>query len=193
MRGEKAMPTTSEFRKGLKIEMNGEPFIIVEFLHVKPGKGGAFVRTKLKSLLTGSILEHTFRSGERVKSPDIEEKEVQYLYRDGDNYYFMDKESYWQFELNENQLGDSKDYLQENVTLIVLFHNNNPVGVQLPTFVELRIDRTEPGVRGDTASGGTKPARLESGAVVQVPLFLEEGDIIKIDTRTGEYIERVTK
>ena len=187
------MPTTSEFRKGFKIEMNGEPFIIVEFLHVKPGKGGAFVRTKLKSLLTGKILEHTFRSGERVKSPDIEEKEVQYLYNDGENYYFMDKESYWQFELAEDQLVDSKDFLQENITLTVLFHNNNPVGVQLPTFVELRIDRTEPGVRGDTAAGGTKPARLESGAVVQVPLFLEEGDIIKIDTRTGEYIERITK
>jgi len=187
------MPTTSEFRKGFKIEMNGEPFIIVEFLHVKPGKGGAFVRTKLKSLLTGKILEHTFRSGERVKSPDIEEKEVQYLYNDGENYYFMDKESYWQFELAEDQLVDSKDFLQENITLTVLFHNNNPVGVQLPTFVELRIDRTEPGVRGDTASGGTKPAKLESGAVVQVPLFLEEGDIIKIDTRTGEYIERITK
>lgn len=191
--GKKTMPTTSEFRKGLKVEMNGEPFIIVDFLHVKPGKGGAFVRTKLKSLLTGKILEHTFRSGERVKSPDIEEKEVQYLYHDGGNYYFMDKESYWQFELTEDQLGDSKDFLQENITLTVLFHNNNPMGVQLPTFVELRIDRTEPGVRGDTASGGTKPARLESGAVVQVPLFLEEGDIIKIDTRTGEYIERVTK
>ena len=187
------MPTTSGFRKGFKIEMNGEPFIIVEFLHVKPGKGGAFVRTKLKSLLTGKILEHTFRSGERVKSPDIEEKEVQYLYNDGENYYFMDKESYWQFELAEDQLVDSKDFLQENITLTVLFHNNNPVGVQLPTFVELRIDRTEPGVRGDTAAGGTKPARLETGAVVQVPLFLEEGDIIKIDTRTGEYIERVTE
>lgn len=187
------MPTTSEFRKGFKIEMNGEPFIIVEFLHVKPGKGGAFVRTKLKSLLTGKILEHTFRSGERVKSPDIEEKEVQYLYNDGENYYFMDKESYWQFELAEAQLVDSKDFLQENITLTVLFHNDNPVGVQLPTFVELRIDRTEPGVRGDTAAGGTKPAKLESGAVVQVPLFLEEGDIIKIDTRTGEYIERITK
>ena len=187
------MPTTSEFRKGFKIEMNGEPFIIVEFLHVKPGKGGAFVRTKLKSLLTGKILEHTFRSGERVKSPDIEEKEVQYLYNDGENYYFMDKESYWQFELAEDQLVDSKDFLQENITLTVLFHNNNPVGVQLPTFVELRIDRTEPGVRGDTASGGTKPEKLESGAVDQVPLFLEEGDIIKIDTRTGEYIERITK
>ena len=187
------MPTTSEFRKGLKIEMNGEPFIIAEFLHVKPGKGGAFVRTKLKSLLTGKILEHTFRAGERVESPDIEEKEVQYLYHDGENYYFMDKESYWQFELTGDQVGSSKDFLQENITLTVLFHNNNPVAVQLPTFVELRIDRTEPGVRGDTATGGTKPARLETGAVVQVPLFLEEGDIIKIDTRTGEYIERVTK
>jgi elongation factor P len=187
------MPTTSEFRKGLKIELNGEPFIIVEFLHVKPGKGGALVRTKLKNLLTGNVLEQTFRSGERVKSPDIEEKEVQYLYNDGEKYYFMDKESYWQFELSEDQVGSGRDFLQENVTLTVLFHNKNPVGVELPIFVELRIDRTEPGVRGDTASGGTKPARLETGAVVQVPLFLEEGDSIKIDTRTGEYIERMTK
>jgi elongation factor P len=187
------MPTTSEFRKGLKIELNGEPFIIVEFLHVKPGKGGALVRTKLKNLLTGNVLEQTFRSGERVKSPDIEEKEVQYLYNDGEKYYFMDKESYWQFELSEDQVGSGRDFLQENVTLTVLFHNKNPVGVELPIFVELRIDRTEPGVRGDTASGGTKPAKLETGAVVQVPLFLEEGDSIKIDTRTGEYIERMTK
>jgi elongation factor P len=169
------MPTTSEFRKGLKIELNGEPFIIVEFLHVKPGKGGALVRTKLKNLLTGNVLEQTFRSGERVKSPDIEEKEVQYLYNDGEKYYFMDKESYWQFELSEGQVGSGRDFLQENVTLTVLFHNKNPVGVELPIFVELRIDRTEPGVRGDTASGGTKPAKLETGAVVQVPLFLEEG------------------
>lgn len=187
------MPSTSEFRKGLKIELNGEPFIIVEFLHVKPGKGGAFVRTKLKSLLTGNVLEQKFRSGEMVKSPELEEKEVQYLYNDGENYYFMDKESYWQFELTEEQIGRSKDFLKENVTLTVLFHNQNPVSVELPTFVELCIERTEPGVRGDTAAGGTKPAKLETGAVVQVPLFLEESDIIKVDTRTGEYIERVTK
>jgi elongation factor P len=191
--GEKAMPTTSEFRKGLKIELNGEPFIIVDFLHVKPGKGGAFVRTKLRNLRTGNVLEHTFRSGERVESPDIEEKETQYLYNDGEKYYFMDKESYWQFELTEDQLGNTKDFLQENVTVTVLFYNQNPVGVVLPTFVQLRIDRTEPGVRGDTATGGTKPARLETGAVVQVPLFVEEGDLIKVDTRTGEYVERVTK
>jgi elongation factor P len=191
--GEKAMPTTSEFRKGLKIELNGEPFIIVDFLHVKPGKGGAFVRTKLRNLRTGNVLEHTFRSGERVESPDIEEKETQYLYNDGEKYYFMDKESYWQFELTEDQLGNTKDFLQENVTVTVLFYNQNPVGVVLPTFVQLRIDRTEPGVRGDTATGGTKPARVETGAVVQVPLFVEEGDLIKVDTRTGEYVERVTK
>jgi len=187
------MPTTAEFRKGFKIEVNGEPFVIVDFLHVKPGKGGAFVRTKLKSLLTGNILEQTFRSGERVESPDIEEKEAQYLYNDGEKYYFMDKESYWQFELPADQLGDNKDFLQENITVTVLFYNKNPIGVALPIFVELRIDRTEPGVRGDTASGGTKPARLETGAMIQVPLFLEEGDIVKIDTRTGEYVERVTK
>lgn len=187
------MPSTSEFRKGLKIELNGGPFIIVDFQHVKPGKGGALVRTKLKSLLTGNTLEQTFRSGERFESPDIEEKETQYLYQGGGKYYFMDQESYWQFELTEDQLGNSKDFLQENVTVTVLFHNQNPIGVELPIFVELRIDRTEPGVRGDTASGGTKPARLETGAVVQVPLFLEEGDIIKIDTRTGEYVERITR
>ena len=187
------MYQTSDFRKGLKIELDEKPFIIIDFLHVKPGKGGAFVRTKLKSLLTGNILEQTFRSGERVETPDIEEKETQFLYQDGEKYYFMDKESYWQFELTEDQLGSNKDFLQENVTVTVLFYNQNPIGVELPIFVELRIDRTEPGVRGDTASGGTKPARLETGAVVQVPLFLEEGDIIKIDTRTGEYVERVTK
>lgn len=186
-----ASVSTSEFRNGLKIEMAGEPFIMVDFQHVKPGKGGAFVRTKLKSLKTGSVLEKTFRSGEKVDAADVEEKEMQYLYKDKDSYVFMDNESYEQVFLSKAQLGGSENYLQDNINVTVLFHNKNALGVTLPTFVELKIAETAPGVKGDTVSGGNKPATLETGAVVNVPLFLNEGDVVKIDTRTGEYMERV--
>ena len=185
------MPSASEFRKGLKIELEGEPFIIADFQHVKPGKGGAFVRTRLKSLKTGRVLERTFRSGEQVDSPDLEEREMQYLYRDEAGFHFMDTTSYEQVLLIEDQMGDSALWLEESVVATVLFHRGGAIGVQLPTFVALRVKETEPGVRGDTATGGNKTATLETGAVVQVPLFLNEGDVIKIDTRTGEYIERV--
>ncbi len=184
---------TNQFRNGLKIELDNEPFVIVEFQHVKPGKGGAFVRTKLKSLLTGNVLERTFRSGEKVEKPQLEEKEMQYLYVSDNQYHVMDMETYEQLFLTEKQLGTSKNYLQENVVVKVLFYNGQPIGVDVPIFVELRIAKTDPGVRGDTASGGTKPATLETGATVQVPLFLNEGDVIKVDTRTGGYIERVQK
>ncbi|MDY0094211.1 MAG: elongation factor P [Candidatus Vecturithrix sp.] len=184
---------TNQFRNGLKIELANEPFVIVEFQHVKPGKGGAFVRTKLKSLLTGNVLERTFRSGEKVGKPQLEEKEMQYLYVSDNQYHVMDMETYEQLFLTEEQLGTSKNYLQENVVVKVLFYNGQPIGVDVPIFVELRIAKTDPGVRGDTASGGTKPATLETGATVQVPLFLNEGDVIKVDTRTGGYIERVQK
>lgn len=184
---------TNQFRNGLKIELDNEPFVIVEFQHVKPGKGGAFVRTKLKSLLTGNVLERTFRSGEKVGKPQLEEKEMQYLYVSDNQYHVMDMETYEQLFLTEKQLGTSKNYLQENVVVKVLFYNGQPIGVDVPIFVELRITKTDPGVRGDTASGGTKPATLETGATVQVPLFLNEGDVIKVDTRTGGYIERVQK
>lgn len=185
------MYSTAEFRKGLKIEFQGEPFIIVDFQHVKPGKGGAFVRTRLKSLLTGLVREETFRSGDKVGRPDLQEREMQFLYQEGGQYCFMDTNTYEQFYMSADQLGDSRLYLQEQVQVKVLFFRGQPIAVELPNFVELRVAETEPGVRGDTASGATKPARLETGAVVQVPLFVQQGDLLKVDTRTGQYIERV--
>jgi elongation factor P len=186
------MFSTSDFRRGLKIEIEGTPYAIVEFQHVKPGKGGAFVRTKLKNLVTGGVVDKTFRASEKVGKPDLEEKSMQYLYSEGSEHYFMDNETYEQTFLTGDQLSDSKNFLQENITISVLLYQGKPIGVELPIFVELKITKTEPGVKGDTASGGTKPATVETGAVIQVPLFLNEGDKIKIDTRTGGYIERVT-
>ncbi len=185
------MYSTAEFKKGLKIEIDGSPYTIVDFQHVKPGKGGAFVRTKMKNLLSGRVLDQTFRSGERVKKPDLMEREMQYLYREGDSYCLMDNETYEQIMLTGEQVGDARLYLTENMNLKVLIFNQQPVAVDLPNFVELTVVQAEPGVRGDTATGGTKPATLESGAVIQVPLFINEGDRLKVDTRTGNYIERV--
>jgi elongation factor P len=185
------MIQTSEFRRGLKIEIDGEPFIIQEFQHVKPGKGNAFTRTKLKSLVTGNVIDRTFKSGEKVDRPDLAEKEMQYLYRDGDSFYFMDNETYEQQFINIEQLQGAEAFLQENVQVTVLFHNQKPMAVELPNFVELTVTKTDPGFKGDTASGATKPATLETGATIQVPLFIKEGEKIRIDTRTGEYAERV--
>jgi elongation factor P len=185
------MYSTADFKKGLKIEIDGTPYVIVDFLHVKPGKGGAFVRTKIKNLMTGKVLDQTFRSGEKLKRPDLVEREMQFLYREGDNFYMMDNENFEQLALTAEQLGDAVLFLIDNLNVKVLFFNQAPVAVELPTFVELEVTETEPGVRGDTASGGNKPATLESGAVVQVPLFINEGDRIKVDTRTSAYIERV--
>jgi len=182
--------STADFRKGLKIELEGEPYVIADFLHVKPGKGGAFVRTKLKSLITGNVIDRTFRSGEKVQTPALDERNMQYLYQEGKVYHFMDNDTYEQLTLTGDQLGGDSNFLQENVKVRIVFHNGQPIGVEFPFFVELTIVRTEPGVRGDTARGGTKPATVETGAVIQVPLFLNEGDVIKVDTRTGEYIER---
>jgi len=184
--------STSEFRKGLKIELNGEPFLMVDFQHVKPGKGGAFVRTRLKSLLTGNVIDKTFRSGEKVETPDLEERAMQYLYPDGDTYVFMDNETYEQLAIRSEAIGDAINFLKENTNVTILFHNQKPIAVELPNFVELEVVKTDPGIKGDTASGGSKPATLETGAVVQVPLFIKEGDILKIDTRDGSYIERVS-
>jgi len=183
--------STADFRNGAKLELDGEPFIIIEFQHVKPGKGGAFVRTKIKSLKSGNVIDRTFRSGEKLESPNLEEKTMQYLYATGEEYFFMDNETYEQQPLSAAQLGESKNWLKENMEIKVLYHNGNPIGVEVPMFVELKVTYTEPGVKGDTASGGTKPATLETGAVVKVPLYMEEGEVIKVDTRTGEYIERV--
>ncbi|MEE8110345.1 MAG: elongation factor P [bacterium] len=182
--------STTEFRNNFKIELEGEPYVIIECQHVKPGKGVAFVKTRIKSLKTGLVRERTFRSSEKVDTPDLEEKEMQYLYQEGEQFCFMDNSTYDQDFLTRDQLGDAARWLQENVTVAVLFHNGVPIGVEVPNFVTLRIAETDPGVRGDTAVGGTKPAKLETGAVVQVPLFLEEGEAIRIDTRTGEYVER---
>jgi elongation factor P len=186
------MYSTSDFRRGLKIELDGTPYAIAEFQHVKPGKGGAFVRTKLKNLVTGGVVDKTFRAGEKVEKPDLEEKTMQYLYLEGNQYYFMDNETYEQTFLTREQLGDNSSFLQENIIVSILYYQGKPIGVELPIFVELAITKTEPGVRGDTASGGTKPATLETGATIQVPLFVNEGERVKIDTRTGEYIERIS-
>jgi len=185
------MYTTSDFRKGLKIEIGGEPYTIVDFQHVKPGKGGAFVRTRLKSLTSGNVLDMTFRSGDKVDKPDLEEREMQFLYETNGEYHFMDTNNYEQLFLTGEHLGDSKGFLKENLVIKALFHNKRPLGIEVPMFVELKVIQTEPGVRGDTATGATKPATLESGAVIQVPLFVNEGDILRVDTRTREYITRV--
>ncbi len=183
--------STAEFRNGLKIELDGEPYVIVEFQHVKPGKGGAFVRTKFKSLKTGNVIDRTFRSGEKIDVPELEEKKMQYLYAADKDRVFMDTSSYEQISLDEKQLGDSIQYLKENMEIKVLYHKGQPINIEIPMFVELKIVQTEPCVRGDTASGGSKPATLETGSVVKVPFYLNEGDTIKIDTRTGTFIERV--
>ncbi len=183
--------STADFRKGLKIELSGEPFIIVDFQHVKPGKGGAFVRTKLKSLARGNVLDKTFRSGEKVDVPDLEQRYVSYLYKDGSNYCFMDNNTYEQISMAEDQIGEAIWYLKENTQIDVLFHNKIPISVELPLFLELKVVETDPGVKGNTASGGSKPARLETGATIQVPLFINEGDMVRVNTKTGEYIERV--
>jgi len=185
---------TNEFRKGLKVLLdNDEPFTIVEFQHVKPGKGGAFVRTRLKSLVTGNVLDRTFKSGDKVEVPDMEEKEMQYMYKEGVNYYFMDVNTYDQLFVEEENLGDATNYLKEGLTINVSFYKGKAIGVDLPNFVDMVVTKTEPGMKGDTAQNATKPAELESGYVIQVPLFLEEGDMVKIDTRTGDYITRVSK
>lgn len=182
---------TSQFRNGLKILLDGQPFTMVFFQHVKPGKGGAFVRTKVKNLLNGKVLERNFRSGERVELADVEEKHMQYLYLDGESLVFMDQESFDQIPFSQEVVGDARKFLKENTEVDVLFWNGRPVNVELPSFVELDVTRCDPGLKGDTASGATKPATLETGAVVNVPLFVKEGDKLRIDTRTEEYVDRV--
>ena len=184
------MYSTSDFRKGLKIEFKGEPYVIVDFLHVKPGKGGAFVRTKIKNMITGRVFEETYRSGEKFNRPDVEEKNMQYLYLDAQGYCFMDNETYEQTFLTADQVGDAKDFLKENTDVSILMYKGAPIGMDLPITINLTVVQSDPGMKGDTATGATKPATLETGLVVQVPLFINEGDVLKIDTRTGEYLER---
>lgn len=185
------MISTVDFRNGVRLMVEGEPFYIVEFQHVKPGKGGAFVRTKLKSYLSGNVLDRTFRSGERFEEPDLEERDMQFLYATGGSYTFMDTASYEQLTFEKSQLGENADLLKENMVVKILIYEHRPIAVELPIFIELKVVDAEPGVRGDTASGGTKPAIVETGATVKVPLYLEVGTVIKIDTRTRSYVERV--
>jgi elongation factor P len=183
--------STSDFRNGVRLALDGEPYYIVEFQHVKPGKGGAFVRTKLKSYKTGNVIDRTFRSGERFEDPNLEEREMQFLYAAGQTYTFMDTDSFEQFTYEKKQLGENADLLKEDMVAKVLVHEHQPIAVELPTFIELKVVDADPGVRGDTASGGTKPAVVETGAVIKVPLYLQVGETIRIDTRTREYVERV--
>ncbi len=185
------MYDTSNFRNGLKIEIESEPHIIIEFMHVKPGKGGAFVRTKLRNLLSGAVIDRTFKAGEKFPKPDLEQKRMQYLYAEGDQYHFMDSETYDQLFLTADVLGDSAKWLQENVEVDTLVYEGRVIDVELPVTVDLEVTDTPPGFKGDTASGGGKPATLETGASVTVPFFINVGDKVRIDTRTGKYVERV--
>tara|TARA_Y100000588_G_scaffold394887_1_gene518062 strand:- start:2200 stop:2766 length:567 start_codon:yes stop_codon:yes gene_type:complete len=186
--------STSDFRKGRKILFQNEPYMVIEFVHVKPGKGGAFVRTKMKNLITGLMHEETFRSGEKFADPGLEYKDMQYLYHDENLYHFMDLESYEQMSFNKNQVEEALDFLKEQETYNIVYFQDKPIAVNPPMFMELVVKEAPPGVRGNTAQGAaTKPATLETGLVLQVPLFVNEGDIVKIDTRDNKYIERVTK
>ncbi len=184
------MYETSDFRNGLKIEYEGQPYIIVDFQHVKPGKGNAFTRTRIKNLITGRTLEPTFKSGDKVGVPDVDEKEMQYLYKDGEHYTFMDTENYEQTLVDAEAVGEAAQWMLENISCRVLFWNGKAIGVTPPNSLVLKIVKCEPGVRGDTATNATKPATLETGAIVNVPLFVNEGESVKVDTRTAAYLER---
>jgi elongation factor P len=185
------MYETSDIRKGLKVVLDGNPYNVVEFQFVKPGKGQAFTRTKLKNMITGAVIERTFKSGEKLEPADMETKEMQYLYPEGDRWVFMDTKTYDQMTLGEENIGDTKLYLLDGLTVEVLIYKGRPIGVTPPTFVQLTVTETEPGFKGDTTSNVQKAATMETGLVVQVPLFIEAGEKLKIDTRTGTYVERV--
>lgn len=185
------MVSAGDFKNGITVEIDGNIYQILEFQHVKPGKGAAFVRTKLKNIISGGVVERTFRPTEKFPKAHIDRKDMQYLYQDGDLYNFMDVETYDQIALNADVVGDALKFVKENETVKICSHNGNVFSVEPPLFVELEITETEPGFKGDTAQGATKPAVVETGATVMVPLFVEQGDVLKIDTRTGEYLSRV--
>jgi elongation factor P len=183
--------TAGDLRKGSKIEIDGEPYLIVDFDFSKPGKGQALYRCRLKNMITGVQLDRTYRSGDKFNAADLEEQGMQYLYSDGERYHFMNTSSYEQIEMSAEAVEDASSFLTENLIVNVLLFQGRPIGLTLPNFVELKIVKSDPGIKGDTASGATKPATLETGHVIQVPLFLEEGETVRIDTRTGQYVERV--
>ncbi|MEG1973308.1 MAG: elongation factor P [Oscillospiraceae bacterium] len=184
------MITAGEFRNGATFDMDGNVFSIIEFQHVKPGKGAAFVRTKIRNVINGAVIEKTFSPNEKFPTAFIERKDMQYLYQDGDLYYFMDNETFENIPINGDKLGDSFKFVKENTDCKILSYKGIVFGVEPPTFVLLQITKTEPGIKGDTATNTLKPATLETGAEIRIPLFINEGDTIKIDTRTGEYLER---
>lgn len=179
-----------DLRPGVKIELDGVPHVVTAYQWVKPGKGGAFMRTKLRNMRTGAIIDRTFRTDEKLPPAVVDERRAQYLYAADEAYHFMDEATYEQFPLSAKQLGEGRGFLKEGMVITILFHREAPVGVELPIFVELTVTETDPGLRGDTASGGSKPATLETGAVVQVPLFITVGDRLRVDTREGVYVER---
>ncbi|MBE6904318.1 MAG: elongation factor P [Ruminococcaceae bacterium] len=184
------MVTAGDFRNGVTFEMDGNVYQIIEFQHVKPGKGAAFVRTKIKNVISGAVVEKTFNPTDKFENAYIERKDMQYLYNDGNLYYFMDLETYEQIPINEDTLSDNFKFVKENMECKVLSYKGNVFGVEPPLFVELEITETEPGFKGDTAQGATKPATLETGATIKVPLFINQNEVIRVDTRTGEYMER---
>ncbi|MBN20510.1 MAG: elongation factor P [Bdellovibrionaceae bacterium] len=185
------MYATNQFRKGLKIEVEGTPYQIVHFEHVSPGKGSAFTRTKLRNILNGNVTEKTFKSNEKVDKPNTQDRDMQFLYPDPEGYHFMDTGNYEQIAISEELIGSDVGYLQEGIVVKVTYYNNRPIGIELPNFIEAVIVETDPAFKGDTVSGGTKPAKLETGAMVNVPFHLKEGDKIKVDTRDGSYYEKV--
>lgn len=185
------MISSNDIRPGVTLLLDGSIWVVVEFLHVKPGKGAAFVRSKLKNVETGQVLERTFRAGEKLERAQVQSREMQYLYEMDGNYYFMDTESFEQTFVTGDVLGNGKLYLKENDTIVIQFYDGRAISVDLPTYADLVIVETDPGLKGDTASGGSKPATLETGVVVQVPLFVQKGDKIRVDTRTNEYLSRV--
>ena len=184
------MVTAGDFRNGLTFDMDGDVMQIIEFQHVKPGKGAAFVRTKLRNVITGAVVEKTFNPTDKYPTALVDRKEMQYLYSDGELYYFMDKDSYEQLPVDAGKLGDNFKFVKEEMMCKIMSYKGNVFGVEPPMFVELAVTETEPGFKGDTATGASKPATLETGASIKVPLFVEIGDVLKIDTRTGEYLER---
>jgi elongation factor P len=184
------MISTNDFRTGVTVTIDGDAWQVVEFQHVKPGKGAAFVRAKMRNLCTGSVVERTFNAAERLPKAVLDRRAMQYLYQNGDLYVFMDNETYEQSELNKEQLGNATNFLKENMEAKIMVYEGRILGVELPNTVELTVVETEPGIKGDTATGGSKNATLDTGYVVKVPLFINEGDVLRIDTRSGEYIER---
>ncbi len=185
------MITSNDFKNGMTIELDGQLMTVVEFLHVKPGKGSAFVRTKLKNLRTGFSVEKTFKAGEKLTKAHIEKKSMQFLYANDNEYTFMDNETFDQINVSEDLVSDAKKWMKEGTDVHIMFHETTPLGVEVANFVELKVTETEPGFKGDTATGGTKPATLETGAIIQVPLFIEPDELLQIDTRTGQYLRRV--